>query len=230
MIVRKKENGFVLIKQHDHSLVSGEFAAHVKQEIEPRETTLYAISHHDIGWRELDQSVLWNDDADAPYSFDQYPMLPKVKAYSEGISKVESFSPYAGFLCSKHFASFFQDAKDPVGQQFRQQELTRQHRLRKGFTGTEERNSDANFRLLQFCDDLSLFLCLNDPGTNEHPWYRNGIRYGGTTYQWVWEGEEQLRLAPQFFSSSFDIELPYQVVDKNRDIIGRGTYRFRISV
>jgi hypothetical protein len=230
MIVRRKGNEFVLIKQHDHGLVSGEFAAHMKQVIEPLEKTLYAISHHDIGWTELDQSVLWNEATDAPYSFDNYPMLPKVEAYTQGISKVESIDPYAGFLCSKHYASFFTDAKDQIGRQFRGQELARQNKLREHFSETEEKNIDSNFRLLQFCDDLSLSLCLNEPGTNEHPWYRSGIRYEGQTYQWVWEGEEQLRLTPQLFSGSFVIELPYQVVDTYRSLTGQGTYRFQIMV
>jgi hypothetical protein len=230
MIVRRKGNYFVLIKQHDHGLMSGEFAAHMKLQIEPLAKTLYAISHHDIGWEELDQMILWNEKTDMPYSFEYYPLLPKLEAYTHGIARVEANDAYAGFLCSKHYASFFTNTEDLVAKNFREQEWTRQNKLREHFTETEENNIAANFRLLQFCDDLSLALCLNEPGQNTHPWYKDGIRYQGEVYQWVWEGEERLRLVPNLFTQSFTIELPYQLVNVYRSLIGRDTYRFEILV
>lgn len=230
MIVRRKGNHFILIKQHDHALISGEFAAHMKEAISPLAKTLYAISHHDVGWVALDQNILWNEETNEPYSFNDYPLLAKLEAYREGISKVEANDPYAGFLVSKHFASFFTNVTDPAGRQFREQEILRQNKLREHFTEKEQQNIAHNFRLLQFCDDLSLFLCLNEPGENTHPWYKDGFRYQGKKVKWVWEDETTLRLVPNLFTQSFTVEIPYQIVDTYRRLVGRDHFCFQILV
>jgi hypothetical protein len=228
MIVRRKGDHFVLIKQHDHALVSGEFAAHMSLDIEPLSKVLHAISNHDIGWEELDHTVLWNEDKQAPYSFEDYPLLPKLEAYTSGISRVEEVDPYAGFLCSKHYASFFDGAENPAARRFRRQEESRQNQLRRHFTPAEEQNLEVNFRLLQFCDDLSLAICLNEPGENSHPWYAGGIRFLGETYRWIWENERSLRLEPNLFVRPFVIEIPYRVADVHRQLVGQDVYRFEV--
>lgn len=230
MIVRKRGNYFVFIKQHDHGLLSGELAAQLNQSIQPLAKTLFAISHHDWGWERLDQTPLWNEETNQPYSFEDYPMLPKLTAYTEGISKVEAHDPYAGFLCSKHYASFFTNVDDPVARKFREQEHNRQNKLRPLFTEEEEANITANFRLLQFCDDLSLALCFDEPGCQTHPWFKEGILYRGERYRWGWIDQENLSLVPNLFKQSFEIEIPYQIFDGYRRLIGRETYRFTVLV
>lgn len=230
MIVRKRGKHFILIKQHDHALIAGEMAAHIHEPVQPLAKTLYAISHHDIGWEELDQSVLWNEETNSPYDFRNYPLLPKLEAYAQGISRVVASDYYAGFLCSKHYASFFTNEIDPVCRKFREQELARQHQLREYFTETEEENIARNFRLLQFCDQLSLFVCLNEPGENTDPWYQDGIFYQGKRYEWVWEGKEQLRLSPNLFKQSFSIDIPFQMVDSYRRLVGSQTYTLKVLV
>ena len=119
MIVRKRGNYFILIKQHDHALIAGEMAAHIDEPVQPLAKTLFAISHHDIGWEELDRSVLWDEKNNCPVSFYDYPLLPKLEAYTRGISKVVANDHYAGFLCSKHYASFFTNETDPACRRFR---------------------------------------------------------------------------------------------------------------
>lgn len=230
MIVRRRENEFVLIAQHDHALISGEFAAHLAEPFEPFASTVYAISHHDVAWVELDHAVLWNEAKNQPYSFEDYPLAPKLEAYTKGISLVEAKDLYAGILCSKHYASFFDHVSDPAGRRFREQELARQNKLLKRLSEPEKENLESNFRLLQFCDDLSLALCLNEPQQNTHPWYADGIRYQGGNYQWVWEDEKSLRLTPNLFGKPFTIEIPYQIADKSRNIIERDVFRCQVLV
>lgn len=230
MIVRSKGAYFVCIRQQDHALVSGQFAAHLDLKIEPFANTLYAISHHDIGWEELDQTILWNEETGEPYSFDDYPLIPKLEAYTQGISKIEAHDAYAGFLVSKHFASFFKDATEPAAKKFVEQEWTRQNKLREHFSEVEERNIAKNFRILKFCDDLSLALCLNEPCYNTHPWFKDGIWFQGEKFHWVWEDKETIRLHLNRFKRPFTIELPYQVYDVHHSLIGREKYRFHIKV
>ena len=69
MIVWERLDCYVLIKQHDHSLISGEFAQYWAERPRPLRSTLYAIMEHDVGWKSLDASVSWNEETGKPYSF-----------------------------------------------------------------------------------------------------------------------------------------------------------------
>jgi hypothetical protein len=213
VIVREKPGSYVLIKQHDHGLISGEFARHWAESPRPLEPTLYAIANHDAGWRVLDASVRWNAKTGKPYSFTNYPILPKLRAYEEGIDLLETENPYAACLCSMHYATLVGDSEVEVG--FRESETQRQREIKDAMTGEELGNLEYNFHLLRLCDDLSLFVCLNEPGRNDHPWYRNGFRFEGVKFEPIWEDSSTLRLDPNPFSGSFDLAIPYTVVEKS---------------
>ncbi|SFI89100.1 DUF3891 family protein [Thermoflavimicrobium dichotomicum] len=230
MIVRPKDDHFVLIKQHDHALVSGKFAVYWREAITPLAATVFAISYHDVGWMKLDETFLWDEKTDQPTDFLHYPLKEKIEAYKEGISKVGAKEPYAGYLCSKHYASFFQRDLTDLGKKFYEEEQERQCLFKQRLTRAEMQHVEQNFALLQFCDDLSLALCLNEPQANTHPWYRDGIWYQGEKYQWIWESDTHLRLEPNCFSRSFTIRIPYQVVSKNREVIDEQVYVYQILV
>ncbi len=66
MIVREALGSFVLVKQHDHALVSGEFARHWTEKPWPLVPTVYAISQHDVAWKGLDETVSWNEETGRP--------------------------------------------------------------------------------------------------------------------------------------------------------------------
>jgi Protein of unknown function (DUF3891) len=235
VIVRKIGENFVLIRQHDHALVSGYFAANWNQPISPHEATIYAISYHDVGWIDLDQQFLWDEERDRPYDFPHYPLKPKLQAYKQGVSQVETENAYAGFLCSMHYASFFKNVnqeltgeKYQLSVEFYEGELERQQRLQQEFSAQEKEQAQANFKLLQFCDDLSLYLCLNEPQKNDHPWYLHGIEYQGERYHWIWEDENTLRLQPNLFRQPFSIQIPYQIVNRQRQVVEESIYIYRV--
>jgi hypothetical protein len=190
---------------------------------------VYAIRYHDVGWIDLDREVRWNEQKNAPFAFEDYPLEPKVRAYGRGISLVEGMSPYAGYLVSKHFSSFFVGTAEEAGREFLVRELERQERLRRTITVAERSSAEDDFRLLQFCDDLSLALCLNEPGENSHPWYRDGIWHEGRRYRWIWEGKDTLRLMPSLFDRPFEIRFPYRIVDFNRRLAESGEVRLRVT-
>lgn len=219
MIVREKEDCFVLFKQYDHSVVSGVFAAHWQEKPEPYASVHCAIQNHDIGWELLDHTVLWNEEMNEPYSFIDHPVEHKLPAYKRGIDLVESEDSYAGYLCSRHFASFFRMAKDEASILFLERENERQRRLKQTFTKQQQERLDVNFRLLQMCDDLSLFVCLNEPGENTFPWYRNGFKWDGTAINPVWKDPATLTFTPYPFTQSFEITIPYQLVNRQRHIL-----------
>jgi hypothetical protein len=230
MIVRRRGNQFVLINQHQHGLMSGVFAENLEQTIRPWEETLYAISHHDVGWEKLDKQILWDEETNQPYSFMDYPLEPKVNAYSDGIAAIDAHSIYAGYLCSKQCSYLLEKTDHQLAKNFLEKEQTRRQRMRKYLSLDEKQYLLDNFRLLRFCDDLSLSLCLNEPGEQTHPWYQNGIQYNGHQYEWLFEADHRIRLLPNLFRDSFVIQIPYQVVGRDRQVQEEGTYRWQVIV
>jgi hypothetical protein len=229
MIVRERPNSYVLIMQHDHGLISGDFARHWAEKPRPLQPTLYAIANHDVGWQGPDASLLWNEESGKPYSFANYPMEPKLRAYKEGLNLLETRSPYAACLCSMHYAAFMSDPRNTAEVRFRESEIARQDRIKSAMTEEESDNLERNFRLLRLCDDLSLFVCLNEPGRNDHPWYENGFRFGEAKLEPVWEDRSTLRLDPNPFSEPFDIVLPYQIVGKDGRPFGSNSFELRVT-
>ena len=229
MIVRERPDSYVLIKQHDHGLISGEFARHWAEKPRPLEPTLYAIANHDIGWQSLDASVRWNEESGKPYSFTDYPTEPKLRAYREGLDFLEARSPYAACLCSMHYAAFISDSEEEAAVRFVKGEVRRRRKIKSKMTEEELGNLEHNFRLLQLCDNLSLFVCLNEPGRNDHPWYKNGFEFEGTKFEPVWEDSRTLRLDPNPFSEPFDLFVPYTLVEKSSRAVGSGRLGLRVT-
>jgi hypothetical protein len=229
MIVQERQDRYVLIKQYDHSLLSGEFARRWAESPRPFEPTLYAIANHDVGWKNLDATVSWNEATGKPYSFTSYPVRPKLQAYKEGLDLLERRSPYAACLCSMHFESFVRGSEDEAEARFREGEIQRQEKLRGVMSVEELENLEHNFRLLQLCDDLSLFVCLNKPGRNDYPWFKNGFELEGAKFEPVWEDSRTLRLDPNPFSEPFDLAVPYTLVEKSGKIIGSRRLELQVT-
>jgi hypothetical protein len=230
MIVREKHDAYVLIKQHDHGLASGEFARNWARKPRPLEPTLYAIAHHDVAWRGPDARVRWNEEAGRPYSFADYPPEPKVRAYLEGIDWLEKRDPYAACLCSMHYETLMRRfGGSEVEERFAEAESRRQERLRSGMSGEEPESLERNLRLLRLCDGLSLFVCLNEPGADDYPPpYPEGFELDGERYRPIWEDRSTLRLDPNPFSGAFDLSIPYLSVGRDRRLLGDGNLDLRV--
>jgi hypothetical protein len=218
----------VLIGQHDHGRVSGEFARRWRESPTPLEPTLYAIANHDVAWRRLDETVRWDETTGRPYSFVDYPVEPKMEAYREGLDFLETQNSYAACLCSMHYASFVRDVEGAAEVRFRDGEDRRQERLKGAMSAQELENLEHNFRLLQTCDDLSLFVCLNEPGRNDHPWYKNGFEFMGARFEPIWEDRHTLRMNPNPLSGAFDLSIPYLSVGKDRRPLANGRLELRV--
>ena len=221
MIVRDRPDTFLLFKQHEHAQIAGEFARRWREGPRPFESTVYAVANHDLAWREPDQELLWNEEKDRPYTFVDYPLDLKLPAQKRGIDTVEDHDPYAGCLCSMHYARFLLDSERPEEVEFREGEIGRQGRLEERMSEIELENLERNFRFLRLCDGLSLFLCLNEPGGEESPSpYPGGFEFEGTHFGPVWEDEQTLRLDPNPFPEAFGIEIPYLTMSRDRRLLG----------
>lgn len=230
MIVREKPDTFVLVRQHDHSLVSGEFAKYWAERPWPLEPTLFAIAHHDVAWQEPDANVRWNDETGRPYSFADYPPEDKVRAYAGGLAWLEESDPYAACLCSMHYETLVRRfGSSEAEAEFAEAESRRQARLRAGMSGEEVESLENNLGLLRLCDGLSLYVCLNEPGDGEYPPpYPEGFALAGERFEPLWEDRRTLRLEPNAFSEPFGFTIPYMTVGRDRRPIESGRLELRV--
>ena len=230
MIVRERPDSFLLFGQHEHAQMAGEFARRWGERPDPFESTVYAVANHDLAWREPDREIMWNEGKDQPYSFMDYPLHLKLPAQKWGIEQVEDHDPYAGCLCSMHFARFLLDAERQEEIEFRDGEFGRQRSLREGMSEVDLENLERNFRFLRVCDGISLFLCLNEPGGDDNPPpYPGGFEFEGTRFGIVWEDGRTLGLDPNPFTEAFEVEIPYRVVGRDRRSLGSDILGLRIT-
>src|SRR5699024_2142652 len=120
-----------------------------------------AIHYHDYGWRLIDMQPFWNDWKQAPYAFTDFPTMSKIIFYTYGIDQVVKKDRYAGLLSSRHYTRFLESHPSEEAQAFVQREKARQEQLIKAIPEFGRDWYDVHYGLLQICDDLSLYICLN---------------------------------------------------------------------
>ncbi|WP_430789021.1 DUF3891 family protein [Virgibacillus flavescens] len=229
MIVRERKNDIVMISQDDHARISGKLAKYWNASIfkgqSNREAVELAINEHDRAWISVDSKPFWNDKSKLPYSFTDLPNEPKLVFYKNGIDEVEEMNAYAGLLCSQHYMHFTMDDASEASQRFVVTEQLRQKRIRQ-LKNVDEASFQFHFDLLKFCDNLSLYVCLNEPGSlkeKEHYFFKNGLPVP-STFSFFSEDKLDVRfrdsqtitLSEFPFEEAVVIHLPQKVVDKDK--------------
>jgi len=139
-----------------------------------------AVYEHDRSWIQLDSMLKVNPATLTPYSFNDYPLEEKLDFYVQGLNEIEKINSYSGLLCSLHYTSFFDAVSSPESFSFVEKEKQRQEKILHELGHIDQSLIMSHLNILQFCDRLSLYVCLNDPGVPkelEHQWYWVGIRY-----------------------------------------------------
>ncbi|WNF24703.1 DUF3891 family protein [Mesobacillus jeotgali] len=226
MIIHEREKDFIMVAQHDHALVSRDAAKCWRDDyffgIEKKDSVVLAVREHDRCWIEPDKEPLWNEDTQQPYSFMDYPGSPKLVFYKEGIDEVAQMDSYAGLLCSLHYASFLQDATSMIGKNFWSAEKQRQQKLLKELEIEDDNILSFHLNLLKFCDNLSLYICLNEPGTpkeQEHYFYKKGFPQkfsfmNDQTIHAEWLDQETVSLSHSPFSKKLQVIFLFKAVEK----------------
>lgn len=223
MIIRETEDAFVMTTQDDHGRFSGDVARGFRRELfmdeSVLEEVLLAITEHDRAWLRMDDTPIWNDESRTPYTFIDYPVQPKMLMYTKGVDEIEAMSPYAGYLCSLHFASFMKNATEAPLVEFYHSETERQKRLREQFSLPDEDVVNRQFGLLQLCDDISLYVNMNAPGVpkdQEHPWFKEGfdMSIDGEKVMASWASEHEIRLRPFLFEQAWSASVKWKYVPK----------------
>ncbi|MEO5912187.1 MAG: DUF3891 family protein [Pelobium sp.] len=181
MIIREDQENLIFITQHDHAYIAGELLSKFKKDfiaVAHFESLKFAVHQHDRAWITPDSTPILNDITLYPYTFDDYPEKLKLHFYKLGIEQVDQANSYAAILCSMHYASFLKDAETEAGKQFYERELLRQKHLINKLKIPHDRLLNYQLKILQFCDNLSLFICMNKPGvakSDEVGLFKNGF-------------------------------------------------------
>ncbi|WP_054954749.1 DUF3891 family protein [Paenibacillus dakarensis] len=228
MIIRETEESFVMTAQDEHAHFSEAVAQGFREEWflgdKYMEDCMLAIREHDRSWIRLDDTPIWNDHAHVPFSFIDYPVLPKLVMYERGVDEVEAMSAYAALLCSMHYASFFksvQGAGHEAEMEFYHRELARQTRLKLVLQEPDEMLIARHFQLLQLCDDISLYVCMNKEGVSkeqENPWFKQGFNslVDGQRFIAEWVSRQEIRITPGLFAQEWTAVLRNKHVPKKR--------------
>jgi len=230
MIVRERDETFILIEQNLHGLLAEQIMCNWKKDLFPepavRQSVLTAIRLHDVGWEPFDQEPFWNDSKQAPYRFTDFPLPSKIVLYEYGIDRVEAIDRYAAMLCSEHYSHFINQQDGQASADFLEREERRRKRLSGSMDHFDSKLFQEHYALLQFGDNFSLYACVNEPGVSkdkEHPFFVNGIPSPETL-----NGLPHHRLAIRFtdhatvavedfpFAAPFRVSYPYKEIAKQR--------------
>ncbi|MBW7459102.1 DUF3891 family protein [Paenibacillus sepulcri] len=227
MIVYEKANAFVMINQHDHAQISGVLASEWNNEWlhdpKRKEDLIYAAYQHDRGWIDLDFSPFWNDARRCPYSFRDFPLKPRFAFYKKGIAEVAVKNPYSALLCSLLYTTLFERIRDEETQGYLNEEYIRQKRLLEllGIESALDARIQHHLGIMLVCDELSLFLCMEEPGTpaQEYEWFGSGVHYSAEPgserkIQVHWQNKNVIELSLFPFRRDVAAALPYKEVSK----------------
>lgn len=221
MIVRESGVFYTLVRQHDHGLLAGEMASHWGNEAfkKPSVKLMLTTCLHDLSWIESDSTLHWDETENRPFDFTSLPSVKRLPMYKRGLDETEKLNPYGCLLTSLHYSSFLNKGEDRNADHFLQEEEERQKKLQDQFF---EEPVSENLQQLQMLDQLSLYVCMNEPGTtkdNEHPWYKSGIQAtdkngNQVTLKLNWLNERTVTLDPFPFVESWSTTLSYSKVRK----------------
>lgn len=169
MIVRETPDGLLCFRQLDHAALSGLLGDHWGGDAfpvwMPGDSVRTATRHHDAGWPELDDDPRLNPETSRPHDYRTLEPEDRLDVAERSVGRVAAIDPYAGWLVSRHFASFLEDSDDPaaigwvVEQVGRRAGMLARARARIGREALHPLVLEANLDWLQLLDALSLALC-----------------------------------------------------------------------
>jgi hypothetical protein len=224
MILYEKEDAFILIAQHDHARISGDLVSAWQSQLfhseERKDELAYAAYEHDSSWIDLDRIPLWNDAANMPFSFRDFPGNIRFFFYSKGLDHVQKTSDYAALLGSILYTTLAERFRNDDTITFVEREFARQSAIIERLQ-LDVKLLQLHAKALLLCDELSLFVCMEHPGTprQQYEWFSNGFPYwfdrtGQTSLIAEWKDETTIQLNPFPFNHEVETSLSYKEVSK----------------
>lgn len=181
MIRAETDDVWILVTHGDHAALAGEFAqvwgnARFPRP-EPFTDVLYAVAHHDDGWRARDAAPTLTRDGrpeaftralvGAYSAFEEIDLPHYLAVRGAATAAVAEVNPYAGILVSMHTVNLLTDQADPstirpehraAYTEFLAQQRAWQEETAKRI-GAKPADLQRGFEFLQCCDNLSLIAC-----------------------------------------------------------------------
>jgi hypothetical protein len=217
MIVQKRHSETRLISQHDHGILSGQFAARwVEPETEERldDVLILTAELHDYAWTDIDRSIRHWREPDQPADFLTYPEDEKLVIYQRGIEELGQMHPYAGLLLSYHYTAFTSEERAPMFIK-RQKAMREQFRQDCRDRGFDPSNAEKDFELLKLLDVLSLIICVTPPGSDEEYWpfwLNPSHLLEKFNFETKWKNGS-LQIDPFPFDQVIETQVPYRTLD-----------------
>ncbi|MCE7068494.1 DUF3891 family protein [Dyadobacter sp. CY326] len=160
MIVNYKDNGWQIISQRAHGLLSGQVCFHWKQELRPERwlETIIATTEHDDAFNEfLNDDRLLNENG-GPVNF-------KMRQFDEDKCEVLlqfalSKSRYIALLTSRHIQFLFGKETDKSIVRYCAKLQSYDKKWFKE-TGIAPKQIEMAYAILEWCDAFSLLICQN---------------------------------------------------------------------
>ncbi|HEX6879403.1 MAG TPA: DUF3891 family protein [Terriglobales bacterium] len=192
---RERTEKYRVVTQPDHAILSGKVAAALDRRRFPflDEELLEGIAYHDSGWFEVDGAApspkMPPTEADGKLrSFLTTSPEISLGAWSRSIDGAVRIGARAGSMVSRHFATIAQyrlnlqiDGPEDVQ---RLQDFLRRESARNAHLGPGNSESGEALRVLQFCDQISLYLSCGSRQAAVFP-----MRFGDEPVQVQWRGE-----------------------------------------
>jgi len=228
MIIREQDTHIIMIEQDDHAHISEEIIRKWSTlffENDPHEdAVLYAVRNHDYGWKAFDLQPFWNDQTGLPFDFTTFPHRPKTVLYTKGVDDVQEVNPYAAALCSAHYMTFMERGPKKEVQQYLKKEQHRIDTILASIPGITKETFQTHLAMLQFADNMSLYICVNDPGVSkkdEHAFFKKGIPISTTIpsiehsiVDAYWCDIHTISLKGLPYVHPFQVYIPYKSVEK----------------
>lgn len=172
MILRPLPDGILCIRQPDHAALAGALAeawGGAFPELQPREAVALAVRCHDDGWIEPDEAPVLDPASGTPFTYRTVPLADALRVAASSVARAGAADPYAGWLVSRHFASFHADSEAPeartwvTAQVGHRAELLSRAWPRVGREALHPHVLEGNLDVLQLLDGLSLALCEDWP-------------------------------------------------------------------
>ena len=167
---------WVLIPQIEHARLAGRLAEHWGADgfarLQPREELLWAIDHHDDGWRNWDDAPGVNPARGEPRAFTDMEIDDSLAIWSGSIDRAARAGKVEGYLVAGHFCALARRAAawrktDPAWPRAEEFVAHYESRIDSWLEAWQQQDRRANtmavaklaLAQLQFFDLLSLWFC-----------------------------------------------------------------------
>jgi hypothetical protein len=220
---------WALISQIDHARLAGRLAEHWGAggfaPLSPREELLWAIAHHDDGWKAWETAPQVDPATGVPRSFTEMEIDDSIAIWSASIDGAARAGNLQGYVVAGHFCALARRAAawkkaDPAWPRAEAFIAAYEGRMEEWLADWQKQNRPANtpaiarraLAYLQFFDSLSLWFCCaeaTEPDTVETP--------DGPELTLAPETSELVRLSPWPLAvEQLDLEIAGRIVPAGR--------------